>query len=256
MLSTLIEKRRISLQRMRKKIILIPFIVFLGMSSYAYGSEPLDTLKNSINDVLDILTDPLYKDGTKWGLQGEKIQAKIRDLFDSNEMAKRALGRHWRELTPKQQVEFTDLFSQFLQKVYIKRIQGHTNERVVYLSENMIAKLQATVKIKIITGTSEIPINCRMVMKKETWKIYDVNIEGVSLVRNYRAQFQKILMKESPDALIGSLKKKVRGGQEREFAEVNKCFKKYLSRLGPLLRSGSSKAKIFTLRTDIRMIHR
>jgi len=199
---------------MRKTIILIPFVVFLGMSFCAYGAEPLDILKNSINNVLDILEGPLYKDSTKKELQRKKIRAEIRDVFDFNEIAKRSLARHWKKFTSKQQAEFTELFSEFLEKLYINKIQGYSNEEVLYLGENMTTKPKATVKTQIVTETGEIPIDYRMIMKKEGWKVYDISIEGVSLVKNYRAQFRKILMKESPDALIKRLEKKVRESKE------------------------------------------
>lgn len=199
---------------MRKTITLISFVVFLGMSFCAYGAEPLDIVKNSVNNVLNILEDSLYKDSTKKELQEEKIRAEIRDIFDFSEIAERSLARHWKKFTSKQQAEFTELFSEFLEKLYINKIQGYTDEEVLYLGENMITKLKATVKTKIVTDVSEIPIDYRMIMKKEGWKVYDISIEGVSLVKNYRAQFRKILMKESPDALIKRLEKKVRESKE------------------------------------------
>jgi len=199
---------------MRKTIILIPFVVFLGMSFCTYGAEPLDILKNSINNVLDILEGPLYKDSTKKELQEEKIRAEIRDIFDFSEIAKRSLARHWKKFTSKQQAEFTEIFSEFLEKLYINKIQGYSNEEVLYLGESMTTKLKATVKTKIVTETGGIPIDYRMIMKKDGWKVYDFSIEGVSLVKNYRVQFRKILMKESPDALIKRLEKKVRESKE------------------------------------------
>lgn len=202
---------------MSKKIVLISLVLFLGMSFYTYGAEPLDTLKNSVNNVLDILKDPLYKDSTKKELQREKMWAEIRNIFDFDEIAKRSLARHWKKFTSKQQAEFTDIFSELLKKIYIKRIQGHSNEEVVvvlYLGENITADLRATVKTKIVTDVSETPVDYRMIMKKEGWKIYDFSVEGVSLVRNYRSQFKKILMKESPDALIKRLEEKVRESEE------------------------------------------
>jgi phospholipid transport system substrate-binding protein len=204
---------------MKKKILLVPLVVFLGFSSYAHGAAPLDVVRNSVNDVLDILRDPLYKDTTKNNLQRERIEAKIRDIFDFDEIARRTLATHWKKFTPEKQKEFTDVFSEFLGNIYIKRIQGYTNEKVLYLSEIMNSELIATVKTKIVTQASEIPIDYRMMKKKDGWKIYDVNIEGVSFVRNYRTQFQKILMKESPDALIQRLKQKVKHGQENELSE-------------------------------------
>lgn len=110
-------------------------------------------------------------------------------------MAERTLGRHWKNLTFKQQVEFRHLFEEFLEELYINRIQGHADENIIYLGENMATNILATIKTKI----SEICVDCKMIMKKQGWKIYDVNIEGVSLIRNYGAQFQKILMEDHPD---------------------------------------------------------
>lgn len=206
---------------MRKNVTLIILVMFLGASSYAYGARPLDIARDSVNGVLDILKDPLYKDNAKNDLQKERIRARIRDVFDFSETAKRTLGRNRKRFTHEQQVEFTDIFSEFLLKIYIKRLQGYTNEKIIYLGENMTSNLMATVKTKIVTKVSEIPIDYRMIMTKEGWKIYDVNIEGVSLVRNYRTQFQRILMKKSPQELIERVKRKVRTGQKNEFAKAN-----------------------------------
>jgi len=193
---------------MRKKILLILLVIFLGIS-FAQA-EPLETIKNSVNKVLDILKDPLYQESAKKELQREKISAEIRDIFDFSEMTKRSLAKHWKKFTPKQQAEFRELFSELLEKIYIKKIQGYTNEEILYFGENITTDLRATVKTKIVTEGSEIPIDYRMIMKQDGWKVYDFSIEGVSLIKNYRAQFQKILMKESPEALIKTLKKKVR----------------------------------------------
>ena len=144
-------------------------------------------------------------------------------------------------------MEFTNLLTQYLQNLYISRIQGYGNLKVMYLGENVSTKFKAAVNTKIVTENLQIPIDYRMIMKNEGWKVYDVNIAGVSLVRNYRAQFQKILMKESPDALIERLEQKVKAGREKEFAQANEYLKMYFSRLGPLLRSGS--CKMFSLGT-------
>jgi phospholipid transport system substrate-binding protein len=233
---------------MIKLMVLISSVVFFfQFSLYVHGAEPMDTLKNSTDYVLAILKDPVYKDSTKKGLQREKIQAKIRDMFDFGEMAKRTVGVHWKKFTPKEQIEFTDVFTQYLETLYISRIQGYTNLKVMYLGENVSAEFKAAVNTKIVTENLQIPIDYRMIMKNEGWKVYDVNIAGVSLVRNYRAQFQNILMKESPDALIEKLKQKVRAGEEKEFAQANQYLRMYFSRLGPLLRSGS--CKMFPLTT-------
>ncbi len=218
---------------MRKTIMLIAFVAFLlSVSVHVYAVEPLDTIRNSTDAVLEILKDPFYEDGTKKELQREMIRAKIRDMFDFSEMAKRVLGRSWEGFTSKQQTEFSGLFSEFLEGLYIARIQQYTNGKILYLSEKTTSKLKAAVKTKLVTGRSKTPIDYRMMRKKDAWKIYDVSIEGVSLVKNYRAQFLKILTKGSPDTLIERLKKKVDNLRSSRLALVSECLNIYLSKLG------------------------
>jgi phospholipid transport system substrate-binding protein len=101
----------------------------------------------------------------------KKIRNKICDLFDFGEMAERTLGKHCKNLTFKQQVEFRNLFQEFLEELYVNRIQGHADENIIYLGENIATNLLATVKTKMVTKISEICVDCKMIMKNQGWKI-------------------------------------------------------------------------------------
>ena len=172
------------------------------------AGKPLDTIQVQVNNVLEVLRDPARKAESARETQMEKIWGIIGRVFDYTELSKRALGKNWKEFNPEQQKEFRELFSRLLGNVYLDRIMQYTDEDVVFGKENMITETKAEVESKIVTASKEIPVNYRMIRKEGDWKVYDVTIEGVSLIRNYRSQFKKLLMKKSPEDLIEMLRKK------------------------------------------------
>ena len=193
-----------------KKNILILLIAFILLPFKAYGDQPIDILQNSIDQVIFILEDPAYEDKSQKALQKEKLWSIIREIFDFTEMSKRTLARSWKDFSPKQRTDFTDVFGEFLTNSYLKKIQsGFKGEKVVYHDYEIISDTKAFVETKIIRESHEIPVNYSMLLSKNKWRIYDVKIEGVSLMKNYRVQFKNILLKESPDDLIGKLRKKI-----------------------------------------------
>ncbi len=131
-------------------------------------------------------------------------------MFDEVELSRRALGGNWNKLNTAQQQEFIQLYRQVLEKAYIDKILSYTNEKIVFPKENMLASNQAEVQTKVITSSKEIPIFYRVIQKNGVWKVYDVVIENVSLVQNYRSQFNDILAKNTPDQLLEILRKKVK----------------------------------------------
>src|SRR6267143_1436318 len=142
----------------------------------------------------------------------EQRRAEVRriaeSIFDYPDTARRALGPHWNARSPEQQQEFVKLFSDLLDRSYISKIELYQGERVQYLGET-VGGDEATVKTAIVTKkNSEIPIDYRMHRKDGRWLVYDVIIEGVSLVSNYRTQFNKIVQTESYDALVQRLRAK------------------------------------------------
>jgi len=176
-----------------------------------YAGAPLDSVQANVNKVLDVLRDPKLKAESAKEMKKEKLRAIYEQMFDEVELSRRTLGVHWNKLNPAQQQEFVHLFRQVLEKAYIDKILSYTNEKIVFPRENMLSSNQAEVQTKIITSSKEIPIFYRVILKDDTWKVYDVVIENVSLVQNYRSQFNSILAKNTPDQLLEILRKKVRG---------------------------------------------
>lgn len=192
-----------------KPVIVVMVMAWIGTASPASGKEPLDELKQPIDKVIEILRDPLYRDEAKKKLQREKIWDVIRTHFDFLEISKRSLARNWLVFTPKERKEFTEVFGDFLGEIYIDKLQGEfQDEKVVYVGQEMVSDSKALVKTTVIRKTAEIPMNYSMLKNNDGWKIYDVNIEGVSLVQNYRTQFNQTLSKESPAQLIERLRNK------------------------------------------------
>ncbi len=191
-----------------------PFILFalaLALSSLpAYAGVPLDTVQANVDRVLDVLRDPKLKSESAKEIKMEKLRTIYRDMFDQAELAKRVLGRNWSKLDPDQQQEFMQLFQQVLEKAYADKILAYTNEKIVYYKESMLADNRAEVQTKVITSSKEIPIFYRVIEKGGAWKVYDVVVENVSLVLNYRSQFNEILSKNTPAQLLEVLRKKVK----------------------------------------------
>jgi phospholipid transport system substrate-binding protein len=176
-----------------------------------YAGAPLDTLQTNVNKVLDVLRDPKLKGESEKGIKKEKLEAIYEQMFDEVELSMRTMGGNWTKLNPAQQQEFIQLYRQILEKAYIDKILSYTDEKIVFSKENMLSKNQAEVQTKVITSSKEIPIFYRVILKDGTWKVYDVVIENVSLVQNYRSQFNSILAKNTPDQLLEILRKKVKG---------------------------------------------
>ena len=185
------------------------FIMFLIFPVNAIAGAPLESIQGQVNKVLDVLRDPALKADTAKEAKEKRLWAIADGIFEYTELSKRTLGRNWKKLNPEQQKEFTGLFSKLLGDVYMDRIMAYTDEKVVFEKESMLSENRAEVQSKVITSSAEIPIHYRLIMKNAEWKVYDVIIEGVSLIKNYRSQFRDILSKKSPEDLLEILRKKV-----------------------------------------------
>ena len=194
---------------MRKFIGLGILIFFLAVLP-VYAGAPLDQVQTNVNKVLDVLRDPTLKAESAKKIKKEKLEAIYEQMFDEVELSRRTLGVNWNKLNTPQQQEFTQLYRQVLEKAYIDKILSYTNEKIVFAKETMLASNQAEVQTKVITSSKEIPIFYRVIQKNGDWKVYDVVVENVSLVQNYRSQFNDILAKNTPDQLLEILRKKVK----------------------------------------------
>ncbi len=187
-------------------IVLLTVFVF---SNLAYAGAATDIVETHVNKVLDILRDPELKGETSKKAKEQKIRLSLDNLIDPAELSKRTLARNWQKFSIDQQKEFESLFVKLLGNVYIDRILTYSGEKVVFMKEIKLTEKTAEVQSKIVTKTNEIPIHYRLTLKNDKWKVYDILIEGVSLVKNYRSQFDEILAKNSPQHLLEILRKKV-----------------------------------------------
>ncbi|MBF0495781.1 MAG: ABC transporter substrate-binding protein [Deltaproteobacteria bacterium] len=169
-------------------------------------SPALDQLKTGVNQILDVLKDTGLKGEGRKKDRRDNIHAIIIKNFDFDEMAKRCLARNWAKLNDRERKEFTGVFSELLEASYIGKIEKYTNEEVIFKSEREASSDSTVVNTLIKTQNNEIPINYSMYPKGSKWWVYDVNIEGVSLIGNYRSQFNQILAKNSYQELIRRMK--------------------------------------------------
>ena len=174
----------------------------------ARADAPTEQLKAHVDRILKVLQDPALRPEAKSADRRQTIRKLAGDIFDFEETSKRALGTHWRERTPAEQQEFVRLFTDLLESSYISQVDAYQGEKVAYIGETIDGN-HDIVKTRIVTPKgSEIPIDYRMASKDGRWLVYDVNIEGVSLVGNYRTQFNKVIQTSSYQALLEKLRAK------------------------------------------------
>jgi phospholipid transport system substrate-binding protein len=170
----------------------------------ARAGAPTEQLKAQIDRVLKLIDDPALKDKPKD--KRVAVRQIADDIFDFGETAKRALGRHWAARTQAERDEFVKLFGDLLERSYISKIELYGGEKIQYMSDR-IEDDQAAVLSKLVTKAgSDVPIEYRMLKKGDRWLVYDVIIEGVSLVANYRTQFNKIIQTSSYAELVKKMK--------------------------------------------------
>ena len=188
---------------MRYLYVSLAFASILAVTAAEAGA-PTDQLKQQVDEVVRLLEDPAAK------AQPARRRAAVRKIaentFDYPDTARRALGPHWAARTPEEQREFVTIFADLLDRAYLSKIDLYQGEKVRYTDETIDGD-QATVKTMLVTpkGTS-IPIDYRMHLVNGRWLVYDVVIEGVSLVANYRTQFNRIVRTESYAALVQKLR--------------------------------------------------
>ena len=185
-------------------------LALLLVGTPARAGQPTDQLSAQIDGVLKVLENPELRKESKARERRTAIRKIANDIFDFSETAKRSLARHWAQRTAVERDEFVQLFADLLERSYISRIELYGGERIAYVGETIDGD-QATVRTRLTTkeGT-DIPVDYRMLKRGDKWLVYDVIIEGVSLIANYRAQFNKIILTASYEELV----KKMRAKQE------------------------------------------
>jgi phospholipid transport system substrate-binding protein len=172
----------------------------------AWAGVPTDQLRTQIDQVIKTVENPEMK--ARPTDRRAALRKIANETFDFQEMSRRALARHWQERTPAEREEFVRLFADLLERAYVSRIEDYGGEKIAYNGDTIDGEA-ALVKTKIVTkqGT-DIPVDYRMLRRSERWLVYDVIIEGVSLINNYRNQFNKIIQTSSYQALVDRMKTK------------------------------------------------
>jgi phospholipid transport system substrate-binding protein len=183
-------------------------ILFLVFPLYAYAGGPFDTVEQNVNNILGVLKDSALQGEEKKQVKIEKMRSISNELFHWRELSKRTLGRNWKKLKKGQKSEFITLFRNILEDAYLNRILEYKDEKIEFLNEKMLTEKKALVETTVITGQTKIPIDYRVILKNDRWGVYDVIIEGVSMVKNYRKQFRELLAKRQPEEFLEILRKK------------------------------------------------
>lgn len=174
------------------------------------AASPLETIQTQVNQALEVLRDPTLKAESARATKEKKIWSILDGVFDYTELSKRTLGQHWKQFSPDQQEEFTRLFGKLLGGVYMDRLIAYKDEKVVFGKVTNLSDKTAEVQSEVTRPSKSIPIHYRMILVNQEWKVYDMVIEGVSLVQNYRSQFREILTNKPPENLLKMLREKTR----------------------------------------------
>jgi phospholipid transport system substrate-binding protein len=193
----------------KRYLISMILIVCLICPVPALAGAPLDTVKGYADKVLDVLRDPALKAEAAKKSKKEKLRAISEKMFDFTELSRRTLAKNWNRLSPEQQKEFVELYTSLLEDAYAKKIMAYSDEKITFSKEVPLSEKTVEVQSTVLRKSAEIPIYYRVIMKDGSWRVYDVVVEGVSLISNYRSQFREILANKKPESLLETLRKKV-----------------------------------------------
>ena len=178
-------------------------------SSAQAAPNPTEQLKSTIDKVLTVLNNASLDVEAK----RDKIRVIIGERFNFREMSIRTLGKNWKQANRDQQKRFTNAYRRLLEDTYLVMVEAYTDEKVDYVKENIKKKKYAQVDTLIVrTGAPPIPVNYKSRLKKDGWWVYDVIIEGVSMISNYRTSYQQIAKNEGIDGLIAQIEEKIAAG--------------------------------------------
>ena len=198
---------------MKRKFLYLSIIglaVLLILPLRVYAADAKTTVETQINKMLTRMQEPSFKEQSRDAKLAD-IRKIINEIFDYQELSERTLGRDWKKFKPEQQTEFVDLFSKLLENVYADRILAYTHEKIEFGKVTELRKDQVEVESYIITtDNKKVPLFYRLIQKDGNWRVYDVVIEGVSMIKNYRGQFREMLTNKTPEDLLQTLREKVK----------------------------------------------
>ena len=179
--------------------------LFIVNSITAFADEPLKIIEIRVDRIVKILGDK----GLEEDVKVKRLEKAADDTFDYFYLSRMTLGRNWLKLDDGQRSEFVDLYRRLLEKNYMGQLLAYTDEKVVFDRQTMLSDTKAEVDSNVVSSDKKIPITYRLIRKDGDWKVYDLVIEGISLVSNYRTQFNDILSRQTPAEMLAILRKKV-----------------------------------------------
>lgn len=188
----------------------------IALLSPAWAGQPTDTLREYTEAVQKVLDDPELQAEDRRHERRAAVRKVAIEAFDVQETARRALGPHWQQRTPAEREEFVQLFADLLERTYIAKIDLYGGERLKFTDERVDGDV-AVVRARVLTRQgAEVPVEGRMHKRAERWLIYDVTIENISLIANYRSQFDRIIRTSSYAELVKRLRKHGEFLQDKE----------------------------------------
>jgi phospholipid transport system substrate-binding protein len=197
------------------KTALLLFLILVCYSSLVYAGEVTERIRTTLDKIINILNDPELKKDEMTEQRKSVLHQVLKESFDEEEFARRSLKGHWGKLSEAEKKEFASVFIDLLETTYFEKMDAYIKEaenfssaNISYIKEEIRGRV-AQVKTKIDIGNNGgVAVDYRMINKNENWMVYDLIIEGVSIVKNYRAQFNEVLANSSFNDLLLRLKAK------------------------------------------------
>jgi len=196
-------------EAVKRCIVGMTLILCLIFPVPSFSGQPTETVKGNLDKVLDVLRDPSLKAESARKAKKARIRDISQEMFDFIELSKRSLGNNWSKFNPDQQKEFVGLYKSLLEDAYADKLLLYTDVKIVFRKEVALTEKTVEVQSTALTKSGEVPIYYRVILKEGVWRVYDVVIEGISLINNYRSQFKEILVNKPPESLLETLRKKV-----------------------------------------------
>jgi len=196
-------------EAMKQHLVRMTLILCLIFPLSAFAGVPLETVKGHLDKVREVLRDPSLKAESAKKAKKDRIRAISEKMFDFTELSKRTLAQNWSKFNPEQQKEFVELYTSLLENAYANKIMAYTDEKIVFSKEVALTEKTVEVQSSVLRRNGDIPLYYRVILKDGVWRVYDIVIEGVSLINNYRSQFREILSNKPPESLLETLRKKV-----------------------------------------------
>ena len=210
--------------RMLAVVVTLAAVLTSGVTAWA--GPPTEQLRERVDRVLRVLEDPDLRQAVRTAERRQAIRTIAYEIFDFRGLSQRSLARHWPARTAAEREEFIRLFADLLERSYVGKIETYSGgERIQFTGESADGE-HATVRTRIVAKGTEIPVDYRMHRVGERWMVYDVALEGVSLVANYRAQFNKIIQTSSFKDLVDKLRAKEAEGLEADALQVKRASQK------------------------------